>query len=191
MILQLDVERMIESKLTASQYMLLELLRLRKDKLIRKYIDLDPNTIKDIKVLKSLGYILKMDKTGYLINQKQCNKILDIDDNMFWEVFGLYPIRVYNGSTTRILRSASPDSKEAKECLKKYRSKVKTESKHRKVVKCLEFELNIRKKEKNLGYMQKLVTWLNQNSWENYEAMVDEVGSLTVGNTEEYGGGLI
>ena len=191
MVIQLSVKDAIKSGLTGTQYMLLELLRVRNDKLIRKYLDFDPNATKDLARLKKLGYILKMDKTGYLINQKQCSDVLDIEDNLFWEIFSTYPLKVYNGNVTRILRSSSPDAKEALECLKKYKSKVKTKVKHEHVVKCLNVELAMRKKEKNLGYMKKLVTWLNQNAWEEYEGIANESGSFNLSNTESYGGGLV
>lgn len=191
MVIQINTEFMLKAGLTGTQYMLLELLRTRKDKLIRQYIDFDPNGKKDILRLKELGFVLKMDKTGYLINQKEVSKVLDLEDNFFWEIFSTYPIKVYNGNVTRILRNSSPDAKEAKECLKKYRSKVKTVAHHKRVLNCLEVELAMRKKEKNLGFMQKLVTWLNQSSWEQYESFVDEAGSLNLDNTDSYGGGLV
>jgi len=191
MVLQINIDFMLKAGLTGTQCILLELLRSRKDKLIRDYIDFDPNGKADILALKSLGFILKIDKSGYILNQKKVSTVMDLEDNFFWEIFGTYPIKVYNGNVTRILRASSPESKEAKECLRKYNAKVKNLPKHKHILKCLEIELAMRKKEKNLGYMQKLVTWLNQSSWEQYESFVDEAGSLNLNNTESYGGGLI
>ena len=191
MVVQISVEDAINSGLTGTQYILLEMLRVRNNKLIRKYIDFDPTAKKDLQRLKELGFILKMDSTGYLINHKLCSSILDLEDNLFWEVFSTYPLKVYNGNVTRILRSSSPDAKEALACLKKYKSKVKTLVKHRHVMKCLQAELTMRKKEKNLGYMKKLVTWLNQNAWEEYESIATEAGNSNIINTEVHGGKLI
>jgi len=191
MVVQISVEDAIDAGLTGTQYILLEMLRVRNNKLIRKYIDFDPTAKQDLQRLKELGFILKLDKTGYLINHKLCSSILDLEDNLFWEVFSTYPLKVYNGNVTRILRSSSPDAKEALACLKKYKSKVKTLVKHRHVMKCLQAELAMRKKEKNLGYMKKLVTWLNQNAWEEYESIATEAGNSNIINTEIHGGKLI
>ena len=191
MVIQINTKFLIDAGLTCTQYMLLELLKARNNKLLRQYINIDGNAVKDLQVLKNLGYILKLDKTGYILDHKKIDSILNLDDNKFWEIFGMYPIKVYNGNVTRILRSSSPDAKEAKECLRKYKAKVKTQVKHEHVVKCLEVELAMRKKEKNLGFMQKLVTWLNQNSWEQYESFVVEAGNMNLTNTEEYGTKLI
>ena len=191
MVIQINIEAMLKAGLTGTQYMLLELLKVRNNKAIRKYINMDSRAVEDLNVLKKLGYILKMDKTGYLINHKQINQVIDLKDELFWEIFGMYPIKVYNGNVTRILRASSPDSKEAQECLKKYKSKVKTVEMHEHIVKCLNVELGMRTKEKNTEYMQKLVTWLNQSAWENYESFVTEAGNMNLENKESYGGGLI
>jgi len=190
-VIQINTKAMLEAGLTGTQYMLLELLKVRNNKVIRQYLDMDPSAKEDLLVLKTLGYILKMDKTGYLINHKQINQVIDLKDELFWEIFGMYPIKVYNGNVTRILRASSPDSKEAQECLKKYKTKVKTIEKHEHIVKCLNVELGMRNKEKNTEYMQKLVTWLNQSSWENYESFVNEAGNMNLENKESYGGGLV
>ena len=189
--IELNVDKMIANELTASQYLLLELLRMRKDNTIKKYLIVDPRAKEDLYILKHKGYILKMDKSGYIIDQKKCSALIDLKQDNFWELFGVYPIKTYNGNQTRILRNANPDSKLAKECLDKYKRKVKTEGKHRHVMKCLEFELKMRKKEKTLGYMQQLITWLNQNSWEKYESLIEESGSLNLDNTEGYGHTII
>jgi len=189
--IQIDVDKMIANDLTASQYLLLELLRTRKDNTIRTLLNKDKQYIQDIEILKSRQYILQMDKSGYIMNQKKLGALLDLEDSNFWELFSTYPMKVHQANETRVLRNANPDSKQAKVCLEKYKRVIKTEGQHRHVMACLELELKKRKKEKKLGFMQLLTTWLNQQSWELYEGMLEEVGSLNLDETEGYGHTLI
>jgi len=191
MIVQVNVENMIANNLTTTEYVLLELLRLRKDNYIKRYIAIDSKAKKAIYSLKSLGYILKIDKNGYTIDQKKCSRLLDMDESNFWELFSTYPIKVISGNEMRILRVADPDSQGAKKLLKKYESKVKTKSKHQRILACLNLELKMRKKDNSLKYMQQLSTWLNQESWEKYESFLDQVGTLNLTNNEIHGGKLV
>ena len=41
-------------------------------------------------------------------------------------------------------------------------------NKHNEVIKALQTELDIRRKGNGLEYMQQLVTWVNNHTWEKY-----------------------
>lgn len=79
----------------------------------------------------------------------------------FWET---YPIRV----GTRILKSKDINSKEAIEVKRKLNNYLKVPGNFDKLMKGLNNELILRKKDNSLMYMQMVVTYVNQMTWEKY-----------------------
>jgi hypothetical protein len=91
-----------------------------------------------------------------VVRQKFIDTIEDNFDRMWSDLLSHFPIKVYNQGQVRVLRI----------------------SKHKKIVQCLINELEFRKTNNQIGYMQMLQTWVNGHSWEKYE-------DVNVGRTEE------
>lgn len=174
--IEIDIDECVEVGLTPSQYCYVKLLWEKKFDLARKLWYNDPGLQKTMDDLFDLGYVLFFSEdTGYSIDKKKCDELFKFNKSNFWEIFTTYPLKVNDGAGgIRVLRAASTESKDAKMALKKYEACIKTNSAHKKVLACLELELENKKKSSSLSYMQLLSTWINQRTWEKYEVLLEE-----------------
>ena len=89
-------------------------------------------------------------------------------DDLFKELLSVYPAIVESpGRGRRILHAKDPDAYTNMKAKNRYR-KVTGERvvKHKEIIRLLKIQLETDKD--SLGYMQKLETWLNNYTWEDY-----------------------
>ena len=172
----IDIRECLSEGLTPSQYCYIRLLWEGRRELAKDLYYNDAGLRENMEALIKTGYVLfYSEDTGFSIDKKKCDDLFNFTKSNFWEVFSSYPIKVNDGAGgVRILRARSPDSKDAQTALKKYQAIVKTKVAHKKVLRCLELELENRKKSNSLSYMQQLITWINQRTWEKYEELLEE-----------------
>lgn len=102
----------------------------------------------------------------------------DETEQLFKEIWTLYPIRTPNG---RVLRPSKIDSQMAKKIFRKLRKELTNYNNYKNIINGLKNEINNRSKLKDgLNYMQRLDTWVNQKSWESFqeEEESEEDGSV-------------
>lgn len=192
---EINVEGLINNKLTASQYVMLVLLFESNTELFVNYIKLYGFAEKELQGLVDQGYILSCDPKNPLtcitIARDKVRKLLGIEESYFTELFNVYPIKVSNGKSLRILRPTSLSAKSAIVCKEKYDRYIKGNPlKHKHVMDCLEKELDTRKRGGNLQYMHALETYINKNAWDAYEGLLMENNVIKSADTK-YGEGLI
>jgi hypothetical protein len=91
---------------------------------------------------------------------------------MWSELLSHFPLKVYTKGNVRILRAKDADARNNQKAKKAYHKVIgKNVAKHNKIVNCLKNELEFRKSNNSLEYMQMLQTWVNQHTWEQYEDM--------------------
>jgi hypothetical protein len=150
-------------------------------------------TDEDLKILFEKGYLLNYSEElrvqDLIVSRKEIGKLFGYDESLFWEIFGTYPIKVSNGSGgTRALRPTTHKSALTKKMKKKYEKKVKTKAVHEHIMRCLQAELWMRRKSNTLQFMQQLDVYLNQESWYNYEYLLEMSNEQ---KTNNYGQDLI
>ena len=134
----------------------------------------------DTEALQRKGLIkLGEEQEDNVVRQKFIDTIEDNFDRMWSDLLSHFPIKVYNQGQVRVLRAADSNARNNQKAKKAYQRVIgKNISKHKKIVQCLINELNLRKSNNSLGYMQMLQTWVNQHTWEQYE-------DADVGRTQE------
>lgn len=164
MIIEINEESFLNSGLNYNQWIYLYNLIIRESY---------PNTIHigEIRNLESTGYIkILNDECSEVIVKTKAINLFELKedssfkDTMFKSFWETYPVRV--GS--RILRSKDINSKEAIEIKRKLNNYLKVPGNFDKLMKGLNNELILRKKDNSLMYMQMVVTYVNQMTWEKY-----------------------
>ena len=110
------------------------------------------------------------DKSNQMFSPNSFNK-------MFYELLSTFPLKVpsYNG-TYRVLRPKDPGANLNKVAKKKYFDIIKgKQGLHDKIIKSLNNELENRRNANSFMYMQNLITWLNQRTWEMYEDLEKDI----------------
>ena len=192
MIVEINIEYLISSQLTVNQYVMLSLLYEGKRNSFEYYL-LTYDVHEELKDLSDKGYILNYAEdtlvSNLIISREKTSKLFGYDDSFFWELFGTYPIKVSNGKGgTRALRPTSLKASLTKKMKKKYEKKVKTKAVHDHIMRCLRAEMWMRRKSQQLQFMQQLDVYLNQESWFNYEYLLEMSNEQ---KTNDYGQDLI
>ena len=177
MLIEINVDLLIKNGLTASQYVMLKLLNDGNVNTFALYA-LTAGREEELQDLVTKGYLLGYNPEGDIntvtLAKTKVGELFALPDGYFWEFFGTYPIKVNKKSGgQRILRSSSPDSREAKICEQKYMARVKTLNQHKHVMRCLEAEMWHRRKGNDMEFMQQMVTYINQESWSKYEGLLE------------------
>tara|TARA_R110002051_G_scaffold325315_1_gene427034 strand:- start:390 stop:923 length:534 start_codon:yes stop_codon:yes gene_type:complete len=89
-------------------------------------------------------------------------------DNLFKELLEVYPAVVESPNRgRRVLHAKDPNAYTNMKAKNRYR-KITNEkvTKHKEIIRLLQIQLETDKD--SLGYMQKLETWLNNYTWEDY-----------------------
>ena len=173
--IEIDTEVLKELDISADDFVYLYLLHAKAHDVVN-VLQLQPNT----DALQRKGLIkLGEERKDDVVRQKFIDLIEDNFDRMWSELLSHFPIKVYAKGNVRILRAADGNARNNQKAKKAYHRVVgKNAAKHKKIVQCLVNELNLRKSNNSLGYMQMLQTWVNQHTWEQYE-------DADVGRTEQ------
>ena len=176
--IELNVVGLINNKLTASQYVMLVLLYENNTELFVNYVKLYSFAKKELQGLVDKDYILSCDPENPLtcitLARDKVRKLFGVEESYFTELFDLYPMKVYNGKSVRMLRPASLSAKAAKVCKEKYDKFIKGNFlKHNHVIACLQEEIKSRTRGGNLQYMHALETYINKNAWDAYASFLE------------------
>ena len=181
---KISFNEIIKLNLTPNQYCILKLIHQRNYTLLKEVFT--ENISKDLEKLVSLGYILSFDGECLecmTINQIELNKIFKTDESVFWEILANYPLKVpgRNGGT-RVLHAVDLESKENQVLRKKYEQIINGKPDlHSHIVKCLKIEVHLKKKSNFLSSMQELKTWINQQTWEKYSHLINDLPNTPIG----------
>lgn len=178
MLLQVDVESLIKNRVTVDQFLVTQLIFEKNYPLLNKYLEL--YKIDDLKSLfiNLVKVGLVDDYNGQdeldinkLVVKPSFSKVLAQGD-FFDELVQVYPASVIRPDGVKdYLRT------DLNRCRKLY-AKI-TASKyiiHQSILECLQFEIALRRKENNIGYMKRLPKWLVSEEWKIYEQRIKDEG---------------
>jgi len=188
MVVEVNIESCLEMSITASQYVFLNLLWQKKVNTAKSLFVKDQSLKDSIPDLLDRGFLIKTG-ASFVIERKACGRIFgSSEDQDFWEFFSTFPLKVSANGSTRALRALDPNSKNALDARSKYKARVKTKAMHRHVMACLNAEMEQKRRSNSLGYMQNIVTWLNQSTWQLSEYLLQNEQPKA---TKKHGEGLV
>ena len=159
--------------ISADDYLYLHLLQ------HKAYVVLNSlNLNVDPELLQTNGYLKMGQSVEDHVVREKFNAPLSTPFLQMWsELLSHFPLRVEN----RVLRGHDSMAKVNEKARLKYEKYIGGDvGKHLEVVKALQTELDIRRTGDQLKYMQQLVTWVNNHTWEKYVNMnINEPSKLT------------
>ena len=180
MVIEVNVDSLINTKMSASQFIILILLYEQRINTLETYLASIPKSENELNRLKEENYLISWDPlkgvNSIILDNKKTKDLIGLEDSFFWELFSTYPIKVASkGGGARSLRPLSLTAKETLDCKKKYEKylgKRTAKQKHEHVMKCLNAEL-----------------WVSNREEHNVLYLIDI--SNQSAKTERYGEGLI
>jgi len=189
MVIDISLELLDRLELSPNEYFSLELIRNKETKILSKFLEenfTSEQITKFFNKLIKLGYITS---NSYVENDYGWNNVklsntyrqlVKLDD-LFEEFVDEYPKSVIRtDGTTDYLRI---DLKTARLYYHKYVNGVR--ARHDHLIRCLQFEVEERKREGSLKFMLRMVKWFNTQAWTAYEdKLLDSRANETVDNTK-------
>ncbi len=198
-IVKIDIDKLIECDLSFDEYFLLLYLYNEDMDSIFKYFvgdnKLDLLTFRKLVVNgwiedsltfnDELGNLKLTDKFAKEFMGIIINKNLNFDE-CFQQLREYYPIKA--GNSERRLQG------NIDKCKKLYQFTIMKNGKideqlHNIILQCINFEINLRTKNRSLEYFQLLATWLGQRTWELYkedvQVLVKEIGWVDKNRSDE------
>jgi hypothetical protein len=186
MILEIDIQFLLDNKITAHQYSIAKLISDNKVTLLKKYIAYS-NTLnelpKDLEALKKAGFLTSTFESGNFINLEKIEisqkfiKASTFTSDPFDEFYAAFP--------TKALR---PDGMydylrvDQVKCRKLYHNIVRVKpSVHSHIMRCLRSEVEERTLKGQMSYMKRMPAWLTSESWKIYEDHVEGDEGTTQG----------
>ena len=175
---EISTESLTNLCIGADEYLYLYLLHQKAyDTLAALNLDID------IEVLQTKGYLKLGQKTSDHIVREPFYSHLESPFSQMWsELLAHFPLRVGQ----RVLRARDANAKANEKARIRYEKYLQGNvGKHKEVIKALNTELDLRKEDDSLKYMQQLVTWVNNHTWEKYIGLNDEQTKSSRRNTRK------
>lgn len=188
MLITFDTKLLIENKLDAHLFVLLQLIYEKEFDMLGNYLsNVNKRTefANDITELITTGYLLSFRTEMYdyqnLQTTEKFTKLITGGDP-FQELILTYPKSVTrpDGKTDYLLT----DLPSAKKIYIKLTNKNKTLHEH--VISCLKEEIETREQTNGMAYMKRLPKWISERGWESYKDQVRDLESVN-GNAQGYG----
>jgi len=182
------LNELLTDKVTCSQYIFLKLLDNSEE--LRKFIAQGLITTDEFEDLKSKKFITsESDLNGEILPTEKTKKKFNIKDSTFFDEFYMkYPAFVVRPDNLKDYLRLN-----IKECRKIYNKLVgKSQKFHDHMIKCLDCEIEYRKKNNGLKYMVRMQKWLNTQQWQMAEEMMkDKTNTMSKIIETSYGTELI
>lgn len=175
MVIQIDLDMLSETGLTPDEFIFLTLLHKNQQDWIQdQKVALQINA----KKLEAQGWAkVNREVPAESIVRYKFSSLTEPDAHSQWvELCAAYPhVVTKRGGGRRTLHALDPDADSNKKAREKYLRRVKSNPfLHSKVMRGLEKELEVRKRGNDMEFMQKLETWVNNSTWEQYLDLVME-----------------
>jgi len=161
----------------------LNLLKLRHDEKDKSFpYEIDPRYFKRLLEDKFIVQKVELNADGgevYYVLGPEGLKLFEGDD-LFEEFFALYPSYVETGLGRRAISAKDPNSISGKATHDIWKRVTKNKPHlQRKIINCLKNELEHRKTNNSMAYLQGIDTWLRQATWEKWDTVSDEKNNNT------------
>lgn len=187
MVVDVNTDFLINNKITADQYLLLQLVMVDKQSILRDYylvnnIPVDKMT-EDIKQLHDKGLIEGFVAGAYdfkNLKPTKYSKGLFSSDDLFKEFLVAFPLKVTRtDGTVDYLRT---DQSKARMLYLAYTKGKK--SIHDHILKCLQHEVKYRESNGSMKFMKRMTSWLSSQEWESFEDQIDDLGNIAYKENE-------
>lgn len=175
MIIEVDLDFLIQHNISANHYILLYLLHKKKHLYLRKYLDNNPVTEQDLNELSEKKLIHNISDDGEfhldkIIIRPRFRELMS-DGDFFDEFYNTFPIKtVRPDGKVDYLRTNSSKCQELYSKLTKNKKPL-----HKKIIRCLDYEVATREREGSMKWFKKMYNWLSSEEWLAWEErMIDE-----------------
>lgn len=175
MIVEIDLQFLLQHKLTAHQFVIIKLLSEKKYLMLKKYlnhVDGFRTIEQDITILRHRNFVDSAFRLGQAV-QLDSIPVTEtffntqrIDESVFEEFYNLYPTKVTRSDGRVDYLRTDRDR-----CKKIYQNIIyNNRPLHNKIIKCLKIELEDKANHGQMKYMQRMTTWLTAESWKGYDS---------------------
>jgi hypothetical protein len=164
-LIQINLNYLSEKNMTINQY--LSLLKLYIYETEKRLLPIEVRE-EDVEWLVEQEYLnIKDDDVSFTEKGKD---FFEPKEDLFYKFFELFPHKVPDGTGGfRVLGTSSPDTIYGNKMKRKWNSFTKGNIPlQERIIKALEYELEYRKKNASMTFMQNMDTWFNQGTWEKY-----------------------
>lgn len=189
--LEVSVETLKKAQTTAHQFLLLKMIHERRFTEIGYYLDITDSrkSLSDdlihLKKVKLISNYRENDPDEFQwISLSPTFFALVSDGDYFEELYANYPVKIYRPNGTLDYLRADRST-----CKKIYTTIIgRNRSKHLHILKCLQFEVNLRNGDGTISYMKRMSNWLTSQEWKSIEERIaDSSCAQTEVNEEGYG----
>jgi hypothetical protein len=183
MLININTDTLLQSKLTAHQFLIALYMSQGKFGDLEAYLEQTSSVERvnsDLDWLWKKGFIMELSfgpatiPTDYQVTRNFLDLISSKED-FFDELYREYPVKVIRpDGATDYLRADRQTSKRIYALFTKGDKQV-----HDHIMNCLRFELRKRRASNSLNYMKRLTKWLSSREWESYEDEVNESSAAT------------
>ena len=187
MVIEFSVAQLEQLKLTPNEFFIITLIKQREFDSLQKYLKEYVTTEESLKMftrLQSMKYLTSTSALRNYYDYSECKignelgSLLKTDD-IFEELLETYPSSVIR--TDCVVDYLRTDQKA---CKVLYARLTRLSlARHKHILKCLEFEVDKRKKDGSMKFMPRMGKWLTVEAWKSYE---DEMNKLP-NNEVKYG----
>lgn len=190
MMLEVSVDTLIRSKITAHQFLVIKLLHEKKFEKLEEYLKITnsyetlPN---DLSYLASIEFI-NYDVNNVLKDLKNIQILPSFlkqisNGSFFEELYDSYPTKVIrDGGIPDYLRTERYNSRRLYDMIV-----ARNQSKHEHILKCLRYEVNHREAEGSMRYMKRMYKWIQDQGWKSFEERVGDSENVLTGKEVKYG----
>lgn len=176
--IKINLDELERKGLSLAQYLFM--WSLYHDLIVRDRENLSADALAD---LVSRKLIIR--KTGEWWLTESAARLFESSAEMFDEFIEKFPTRAtFPNGSVRVLSPASANTVAGKKLKKKWCTIVKGNVDfEQKIIKCLEAEVKLRKREGTLHFMKGIEPWLNNGEWESYEYLLSDSKPEGLGST--------
>ena len=189
----INLDFLLDNKLTTEQYLLLELISTKKYGYLKKYIETFPLNEEEINKLVKRGYLHNVsegDETDITkLMVRPAFKSLVKQSDYFDEFYDLFPVKIIRpDGTYDYLRYNN------RECRDLYNNIIEGKKyNHEKMMELLRYEISYRENFNKMTYMKRMTNWLKSEAWKEIEERIKDKPFITNNdnNSLAYGQELI
>jgi hypothetical protein len=190
MLIDINTDTLLESKLTAHQFMIAWYMLQNKYRDLETYLEQTSNenhVREDLDRLYKLGFLMELSLDPAMAPKDyqptiQFKELFSEKGDFFKELYNEYPVKVIRpDGMTDYLRADRNSCERIYVHLTRGNKQV-----HDHIMKCLRYEINKRHSTGTINYMKRLNKWLSSREWESYEDEVDDLSSAATRNEGEH-----